>query len=270
MAQKSKQRQPVYSADTLALRFLAGLVLVALGVMMFLAVEMRMAGNVFAVLRQVCYGLTGGLAAAAPVLPIWAGVLVIWSSQRQAPVRPFVFITMAFMALCAFIVLVTRIGNEEYLAMLARITDGSWGGVIHQGYLQSIQLKASGGDLGILLAYPFWNLVGTVLGSILLFLAMTACILLAMNLTPGRIRDLATGKIVIRWGRKPKDQAEQDQRQIAFQQEQEKQAYERQQAWLLQQEQARQAAAGAQGSGIWQRQAGVGPAENWQQHRGWT
>ena len=83
MAQKSKQRQPVYSADTLALRFLAGLVLVALGVMMFLAVEMRMAVNVFEVLRQVCYGLTGSLAGAAPVLPIWACVLVIWSSQRK-------------------------------------------------------------------------------------------------------------------------------------------------------------------------------------------
>ena len=271
MAQKSKQRQPVYSADTLALRFLAGLVLVALGVMMFLAVEMRMAGNVFAVLRQVCYGLTGGLAAAAPILPIWAGVLVIWSSQRKAPVRPFIFITMAFMALCAFIVLVTRIGNEEYLAMLARITDGSWGGVIHQGYLQSIQLKASGGDLGILLAYPFWNLVGTVLGSILLFLAMTACILLAMNLTPGRIRDLATGKIVIRWGRKPKDQAEQDQRQIAFQQEQERQrqmAYAQQQAYILQQQQAQ--AAGR--SGQRPKPAGTGQPENsdWQEHRGWT
>ena len=128
--------------------------------------------------------------------------------------------------------------------MLARTSDGSWGGVIHQGYLQSIRLKASGGDLGILLAYPFWNLVGTVLGSILLFLAMTACILLAMNLTPGRIRDLATGKIVIRWGRKPKDQAEQDQRQIAFQQEQERQrqmAYAQQQAYILQQQQAQAA-----------------------------
>ena len=90
MAQKSKQRQPVYSADTLVLRFLAGLVLVALGVMMFLAVEMRMAGNVFAVLRQVCYGLTGGLAAAAPVLVVTRARTTTRTSTFRNPLRMLV------------------------------------------------------------------------------------------------------------------------------------------------------------------------------------
>ena len=77
MAQRSGKKAPVYSADTLALRYIAGLALIALGVMMFLAVELRMGGNVFEALRQVCYGLTGGLAVALPVFPVWAGALLV-------------------------------------------------------------------------------------------------------------------------------------------------------------------------------------------------
>ena len=239
MAQQSNKRQPVYSADTLALRYLGGLALVACGVMMFLAVELRLPGNVFEALRQVCFGLTGGLAAALPLIPVWAGVLVIWSSQRRAPVKPFAYAFLAFLSLCAFVVLVTRIGTEEYLDVLSGMSDGSWGGVILQGYTHSIQLEASGGALGIILAYPLWTLTGTILSAIVFFALITGSILLAVNLTPARIRNLAAGGISFRGGR-GKDQAERDQRQIAFQQEQERQrqmAFAQQQAYILQQQQ---------------------------------
>ena len=255
MAQKNGKRAPVYSADALALRFLAGFTLIALGVMMLLAVVMRLSGNVFVVLRQTCYGLAGGLAILLPVLPIWAGVLVIWSSQRKAPVRPFLFAMLAFLGICAFIVLVTRIGNEEYLTRLSRMSDGTWGGVIHGGYIQSIQLRASGGTLGILLAYPLWTLIGPILSIGVTSLLAVFCILQIFGLTPGRIRDLAAGRLVIRWGRKPKDQAEQDQRQIHFQQEQEQR---RQMAWAQQQAAQQAVEPNPQGTG------------EWQQHRGWT
>ena len=265
MAQRSKQRQPVYSADTLALRYLGGLILVALGVLMFLAVVLKTAGNVFDVLRQVCFGLTGGLAAAAPLFPVWAGVLVIWSCQRKAPVRPFLYGVLAYLGLCAFVVLVTRYGNEEYLQLLSRLSDGSWGGVIYQGYAQSISLQASGGALGVILAYPFWSLVGTILGAVLLFVLILVCALLAVGLTPGRIRGLMKGQVSFSFGRKKNDQEGQDRQQIAYQQEQERQrqAYAQQQAYLMQQQyqlqqqqnrqQAREAAARQQ-SGRWNRQ----------------
>lgn len=260
MAQKSNKRQPVYSADALALRYLGGLALAALGVMMFLAVGLGLKGNVFDALRRVCYGLTGGLALALPVLPIWGGVLVIWSSQKKAPVKPFVYAALAYLALCGFIVLVTKIGSEEFLSVLSRVSDGSWGGVILQGYVQSYQLRASGGALGVILGFPFWSLVGTILGALVLFLALVFCLLMALGLTPARLRDLATGKGHFSFRRPGKDQASQDERQIAFQQEQERQrqmAYAEQQAYLLQQQQQQQAAAQAarQNSARWQQPA---------------
>ena len=56
MAQKSgqKRKAPAYSADTLALRMLAGIALAALGIVIFLAVDLRMSGNVFENVRNVC------------------------------------------------------------------------------------------------------------------------------------------------------------------------------------------------------------------------
>ncbi len=244
MAQRSNKRQPVYSADTLALRYLGGLILVALGVMIFLAVALRMEGNVFDVLRQACWGLTGGLAVVLPVLPVWAGVLVIWSSQRRAPVRPFLYALLAFLGLSAFIVMATRIGSEEFLSVLQGTSDGSWGGVITRGFLRSQQLKASGGAVGIALAWPLWTVAGTLLGGGLLLLATLFCLLMAVNLTPRRIRDLATGRASLGFGRRG-DREARDQQQITFQQEQERQRqyaqqqiYTQQQAYILQQQAA--------------------------------
>ena len=48
MAQRGSKRKqaPAYSADTLALRFMAGLALIALGAVIFMAVDLRMPGNI--------------------------------------------------------------------------------------------------------------------------------------------------------------------------------------------------------------------------------
>ena len=53
MAQRSgqKRRAPAYSADTLALRMMAGIALAALGIVIFLAVDLQMNGNVFTAWR---------------------------------------------------------------------------------------------------------------------------------------------------------------------------------------------------------------------------
>ena len=65
MAQRgSNQRKqaPAYSADTMAIRYMAGLPLIALGAMMLMAVELKLSGNIFEGLRRVCFGMCGILA----------------------------------------------------------------------------------------------------------------------------------------------------------------------------------------------------------------
>ena len=52
----------------MALRYIAGIALAALGVMIFMAVDLNMSGNVFQGLRQVSFGLCGALALLLPAL----------------------------------------------------------------------------------------------------------------------------------------------------------------------------------------------------------
>ena len=81
MAQKGgKRRQaPAYSADAMAVRYMAGLALIAMGVLIFMAVELGLHGNIFEGLRRLCFGMCGIMAFVLPALPLWAGVLVVWS-----------------------------------------------------------------------------------------------------------------------------------------------------------------------------------------------
>ena len=246
MAQKSgrKQKAPAYSADTLALRMLAGIALAALGTVIFMAVDLRMNGNVFTGLRDLCYGLTGSMALILAILPVWAGVLVIYSTQRQAPVRPLLYAVLAYTGVCTFLVLVTRYGNQTLLEYLNAVSGKNWGDVIRNGYLTSVSMKQSGGALGVLLGWPVWMAMGEILGAAIVLLLTIFCVLLAINLTPARIRDLITGKGGFRQDQQEAERARQNQEQIAWQQEQERQRqqmlWQQQQAYLMQQQQMQQ------------------------------
>ena len=189
-----RKQAPVYSADMMALRVLGGLALIVMGAMIFLAVDLRMQGNVFEGLKQVCGGLFGGMAAILPVLPVWAGVLVIWSTQRRAPVRPWLYALGAFIGLCVFTVLITRTQTQDYLSYLTDNGRRGWGEAIQTGYEKCAQTLQSGGAAGVILAWPLWQGLGIVLGVVLVFPATLFCLLMMVNLTPKRIRALVTGQ----------------------------------------------------------------------------
>ena len=236
MAQNGGKRKqaPAYSADTMALRYIAGMALAALGVMIFMAVDLNMSGNIFQGLRQVSFGICGSLAFVLAALPLWAGGLVIWSTQRRAPVRPWVFACLSFILLCAFIMLIS--GNA--MQSLDRLNGGNWGGVISSVYrdcitkAQSGQTALGGGAIGAMLAWPLWKFLGTALGVVLVFLGMAFCLLMTVNLTPARIRDLITGQAGARREQQEAQRVQAEQQQMAWQQQQAMQ----QQAWQQQQQ----------------------------------
>ena len=248
MAQKGSNRKrqaPVYSADTMALRMLAGLALVALGVVMFLAVDLRMRSNIFDGLRNVCFGLCGALAMALPVIPVWAGVLVIWSTQRKAPVMPLLYASLGFLSLCAFLVLITRTSTQDYLAYLRGAymhgaIASEWGESIRAGYQDAMQHQWSGGAVGVIFAWPLWKFLGPFLGAVITFLLTVFCLLLAVNLTPSRIRDLVTGRAGQIRAQQQDQRMLNDQQQMAWQQEQARQRMlrEQEQQRILEQQQA--------------------------------
>ena len=228
MAQRgSNQRKqaPAYSADTMAIRYMAGLALIALGAMMFMAVELKLSGNIFEGLRRVCFGLCGILAYALPVIPLWAGGLVIWSVQRKPAVKPWIFGTLAFLGLCTMI-----------MVWSGQNLKGTWGEVIGKVYRDSsayMERAGGGGAAGTILAWPLYSFTGPVLGTLIVLILMAASVLAALNLTPDRIRDLLTGQAGRRRDQQQAEREQAEQQQLAWQQ----QEAMRQAAW--QQEQQR-------------------------------
>ena len=235
MAQQGGRRKqaPAYSADTLALRYLAGLALAAFGVMIFMAVDLGMTGNIFEGIRQVSFGVSGSMAYILAALPLWAGGLVIWSAQRRAPVRPWIFAVLSFACICAFIMLVSGNGMES----LHRRAGGNWGGVIGTAYTDSVNpQRQGGGALGAMLAWPFWTFLGQVLGTFLFFLLTVFCVLMTVNLTPLRIRDLVNGQAGLRREQQQAERMRAEEQQMAWQQQQA--LMQQQQAYILEQQQA--------------------------------
>ena len=238
MAQKGSGRRqaPAYSADAMALRYMAGLVLIALGAIIFMAVELNMTGNIFEGLRRVCFGLCGILAYVLPVLILWAGGLVIWSTQKKAPVLPWVFGLLAFIGICTFMMIT---GAMDYLRQ--QFGD-NWGAVIRGVYADSAARMArasGGGAIGTILAWPLWKFLGPVLGTAIVFILTVMAILMAMNLTPSRIRDLLTGQAGKRREQQQAERERAEQQQMAWQQQQAMQqaAWQEQQARIIQQQQ---------------------------------
>jgi len=119
MAQNKKPKQgkrvPAYSADSMVVCLIVGLILIALGVLIFLSTALNMSGDIFTLLRTLSSGLAGTLAIALPIVPIWGGVLVIMTTQRKAPVREFLLGTAIFVLICAIVTLLTLSSWTESL-----------------------------------------------------------------------------------------------------------------------------------------------------------
>ena len=242
MAQKGsgKRRQaPAYSADAMAVRYMAGLTLIALGVLIFMAVELGLHGNIFEGLRRLCFGLCGIMAYVLPALPLWAGVLVIWSTQRKAPVKPWLYAFLAFFGLCAFIMIIC--GALDWMRQQGIRDFGRAINTVYADCSQRMERAMSGGAAGAILGWPLWNFLGPVLGTVITFALTAFCILLAVNLTPSRIRDILTGQAGARREQQRIEREQMEQQQLAWQQQQQlawqqqQQIIEQQQAWQQQQ-----------------------------------
>ena len=93
---KSKKAAAQYESGTLAAFAVAGILLIALGVVSLLAVVGGLKGTLFSMVKRVMQGLGGGLCLGVSVILIWAGVLVAFSSGRSMPKRGFLLFTLLF------------------------------------------------------------------------------------------------------------------------------------------------------------------------------
>ena len=92
MAQKNTkkgQRVQSYSAERMVIDLSLGLLLLALGIMIFLADAVGLPGKVFDLFRSLSGGLCGALGLVLAVIPVWGGALMILATQRKPPMRAF-------------------------------------------------------------------------------------------------------------------------------------------------------------------------------------
>ena len=194
---KKKKTAPHYSADTLALRIVLGLILIGLGVCIFLAVDMGIANGVsfFSGLRRVTLGAFGTLSFILPFLFIWAGTLTVISSQRSAAFRPLWWACLAFFCLTTVINLGSHYGMMEFFRAISEgsavdrnYATSDWRQIVGGTYELCTRYGAAGGACGALLGWPLYRLMGPVLGCLLTGVGTLASAMMAAGLSPTKIR----------------------------------------------------------------------------------
>ncbi len=207
MAQNKKPRQgkrsPAYSTDSMVVALIAGLVLIALGVLILIAAVTKLDGDIFRMLRTFSGGLAGTLSVVLPVLPIWGGGLIIFSTQKKPPVRPFVLVCVMMLLLFTIITLFTYVSAGASLmdAIRANVRSDGIAGDSYPAFLSDAAEYGSGamrndkrsiggGLLGMLLAWPLWKGFGAIGGGVVAILASVVVFLFLIRLD---VKGIVTG-----------------------------------------------------------------------------
>lgn len=222
---KKATRAPAYSADTMALHLAGGLLLIALGVLIFLSVVMGMAGDVFAGMRQISHGLAGSLAWLLPLFPVWGGVLIILSTYRKTPLRTFLLALLLYLLVLTSLNLISRIGSTSLMQYFAQQnynkgqTPTAFDAYLARSYEMGVKGYA-GGVLGMLLAWPLYRLIGSAMfcGVICILGALVDVVFLIRLDVPGIIQQLR-GKADARQRRHQEEQARLQQQELLWQQQ---------------------------------------------------
>ncbi len=240
-AQKKSQKkkvQPQWSGDQLLVRYLVGLILIALGVLVFLSVALSMSGAVFAGTRQLCYGLAGSLAFLLPAIPIWGGVLVILSTRVRPSLRAWGLTVLMYLLVLNLMNLLSTTGSPatSLMSYIRQINlnksyisaPDAYEAFLAQAYNTGASSRMGGGLLGMLFSWPLWKALGVAGGVIVSLLALAGCAILLFRLDVKRFIDQARQQ-----GRQHKQEQQAQQRELT----------QRELNYLRQQEIARQQAA---------------------------
>ena len=228
MAQKNNQkgkRVPAYTSDRMVAHLIVGLLLVALGVMIFLANALGMTGDVFDSLRQVSRGLCGVIAIALPVIPIWGGVLLMIGIQRKPPVRPFLLAILLLVLICTAATLLTFVGADSLLDyMRAYIAQTSMADVMPAYLTRAFDFGSrygiGGGLIGMLLSWPLWKGLGAIFGAVIIIIAAVVTFLFMIRLDVKGMVGKAKAHNDQRRAQQSAMEAQQRQQELMWQQEQ--------------------------------------------------
>ena len=228
MAQRNNQRGkrvPAYSTDTMVVHLILGLLLVALGVLIFLANTLGMTGDVFDGLRQFSRGLCGALAVALPIIPIWGGVLMMIAIQRRPAIRPFLLAILMLVLICTAATLLTFVGADSlmdymqsYIAQMG-VAD-TMPAYLTRAFDFGSRYSIGGGLIGMLLSWPLWKGLGAVFGAVITIIAAVVAFLFLIRLDVKGIAAKAKARKDERRAQQAAQEAAQRQQELLWQQQQ--------------------------------------------------
>ncbi len=174
-----------YSSESLMLRSVTGIVLIALGVLAFVAMLAGLRGSAFDLVRQVLQGLGGALCLGVPIFLVWGGVLMCFSVRRSMPLRGILLLLLVYLCLLAMFNLLSKVGDVSFMDYVMQHNrsvpeadpEGFWS-VMKGAYALCARYNTFGGALGMLLGWVLWTFIGTTGGMVVLVLICLTCAML--------------------------------------------------------------------------------------------
>ena len=189
LAQAAKRtRQRRESENSPVARFFGGVVLIALGVLIFLAVALKMTGDLFSGLRLAGGALCGSMAWLLPLLLVPGGILVMATIQRPVQLRSYGLCCGLFLLAATLANVITFVPGNPPQPITQWASSADYLAALNNVWASGMAGKpVGGGALGMVLSWPMWKLIGTVLTALLLIAGMVTVLVFLFRVNPRQL-----------------------------------------------------------------------------------
>lgn len=202
MAGKGRVQENIRSTDRAGvLTLTAGLLTLTAGIAFMVGLTAQTTSVSFAVMKNAAVGLAGVLPLPMALWLIWMGVQLCASAKRSVSFRQVSLVGLFYWCLLAFLTIVTSVkGNGSLMDYVQNInlnfvrhpspdSMGAYLSAAFTRYAGRIDPLPGGGLVGMLLAYPFWRMLGIAGSVTLLLLVMLLTLFGIVRLSPVMVAD---------------------------------------------------------------------------------
>ena len=190
------------SAPGTTLRYLSGILLIAVGTAWVLSLVASDGSHVMTLLRSYLRGLGGQLSPVFPFLLVWLGAALVVSCYHKVSFRKPLFALLLYLSVLAALTCLTTVRTQGGMCLLDYIktynaqhfnsgsfATGSFPAFFQQLFNWGYRLEplAAGGGLSLIIAYPSYILFGAIGSSIFVVVLAIACLLALLSLRPTKM-----------------------------------------------------------------------------------
>ncbi len=190
-AGKNKKKQPsaefITTGRNAAVTVTVGIVFLVLGFCWLLSMMTAGEGYITKQLAASLNGLCGKICVLFPILLVWCGAKMLISARHRVNVRSSVTMMALYLLMLCFYTLTARYSADvSYMDFVKRqLASPGYGAFLHKAYVDGA--SGAGGLLGMLIAYPLWQVMGSALSIIFVVCTFIALIFVLLRKNPGDV-----------------------------------------------------------------------------------